>query len=301
MSKNMIALNLVTVIDSGKVRKERERLVSCGFSVEEADACLDEKLSKSSIPPVAFQRITGVYAIVRREQAGEKGEPASVITRSFGAAGDNEGALVNFAFRVFAGLEPSRSNPPTVITGNGGYALQILLAKANERTLAERTGEKVREGDRGFISDSYGKTLALFLDNSDKFGVNYTNKYSKVLFDPMEFDSQFSIPSHVPGARMFRDRDWNGTLLLARTGCEDIALRSFNILDNRNLVRENQYEPLPSPGEKCAFVVETGKPNRAVRWEDVEGSVKAEIEREKNRLAENSFDDTPDLGAQIAI
>ncbi len=282
MQKNYAALHFVTVVDEEKISREYQKMVDAGFSPEEAALANEERMSRGSIPPVAMQRIVGVYAVLLQTPEGQPDENNTVVIRSFAAAGDNEGALVNFSFRVLSALAPSKANAPIIIAGNNGYALQILLSKANERTMAERSGIILRPGDNDFISSSYGKTLSLFLDNSDKFGINYTNKYSKVVFDPSEFDSQPSLPTHIPAKRMFESKDWDSILVMAKAGCEDVFVRSVNIIDNKNCIPlgdmknghrkegERMFPVFPSPDAKSAFHVVTGEKHKAVVWKDVE-------------------------------
>jgi len=296
MKKKYMALQFATVLDREKLERETKKMEAAGFSREEAENFILEKSERTSPPPISFQRIVGVYGIILKQK--DSGEPP--VVRSFAAAGSNEGSLVNFAFRIFAELEPSKKDPPVVFCGNEGYAMQILLSKTNERTLAERSGIVLRSGDNSFIAKNYGNTLSLFLDTSDKFGTNYTNKYSKVLFDPRDFDSLYALPVHIAAGMMFREKDWYGMLNLSRRACEDIFLRSVNILDNQKNTgiktgddrggeeESLMYPELPAPGDKCAFVTITGKKHRAVKWEDVEKYATSRMSEKKIKTVEEA-------------
>lgn len=282
MDKNYIALHFVTAMDTEKLEREKNRLVSVGFNEDEACAALGDITNKYSIPPISLQRIVGMYAITCRQKGDE--EP---VIRSFAIAGDNEGAIVNFTFRALDDMKPTKKNPPTVFAGNGGFSLSLLLSKTNERTLAERTETVLRKGDNDFFGAPYGGILSLLLDNSDKFGVNYTNKFSKVVFNPGEFDSLPGIPSYVPSERMFREKDWEGILNLARASCEDLFLRSVNIIDNRNGVvtpkdpekgtrtGEGVYPALPDPGVNCLFKTIMNKGHKSLTWKEIQKNLSA--------------------------
>mgnify|MGYP001064788382 FL=1 len=290
--KSYAAIHFVTTLDEDKLSREEDFMRSAGFTFREIQEAREDRF-RSSIPPVSLQRLAGFYGILMRPEG----------VSSFGVAGDNEGAIVNFAFRTLSLLSPSKANAPIIITGNGGYALQILLAKANERTLAERLGTRLREGDNDFLDSSYGKILSLLLDNSDKWGVNYTNRYSKVIFDPGEFDFEPSLPCHIPARRMFEAKDWDGILVLARAACEQLAGRAVNIADNqkglplgelKNKKRQEGVRLIPAfpdPGAKSLYYALTGKAHRETTWEDV----KTRVLRTREEDARDSEIELPPL------
>lgn len=268
MRETYIALHLTTTPNRGKAEKTVENMISAGFTEDEAKSFVERRLSKYDIPPVEYQKLVGAYMTVL---PGDGARMTNVA--SFACAGDSESSIVNFVFHVFRSVGATH---PIVICGNGGYAMSLLLSRANELTLEKKMG--VRE--KGFLDDMYGGVLAVFHDTSDKFGKNYVNKYSKVIFDPAEFDSCAGIPVEAASERMFAARDWESIMRISRYAGENLFLRAMNIVDNRrglttveikgekktvsapSLLPQCIFSGLPDP--EAAFVFTEGEPSKRV-------------------------------------
>lgn len=241
---NYLALQFVTVLDTEKIKREKSRLHHIGFTPDEADYFIQKNMQKFedfSIPPVAYQKVVGFHSISCIQK--DKKRPLELV--SFSASGNNEPQLCHLALRTFQiNNAVKETSYPIVIAGNGGYALNILLSKINAITLAGKQ-KNVTVVDK-FIKQ-YKKDINDLLNPNDKWGKNYTNKFSKAIFEPGEFDSEGSLPISIAAERMSTQGNWDSIRTLGKAACEDIFFRSMSILSNQGVSIPDIVFSSPSP------------------------------------------------------
>jgi len=281
--ENIVVMQLVTVHDEERRLAEREFLLDAGLDSDD----ISEHEARSgwgNVPPVAYQRIAGVYmASIRKgpDASGTFVPSASVFT----AAGNDEAGLVSFVFGVFDAAEKRMVKmsgggvvppQPLVVAGNGGYAMRIVLSRA-----CAHAREAMKRNDSGFDIGMHERNLSRFLNTEDKWGANWLNQYSKTLFDPSSVDSLGSVPVEGAGRRLFGASDWHGILRLVQRAGDRLAERTLSIKalvespkfgSSENIWKKMIRNGLPSP---VAFEVLDGlegdvPTRRKVPWEEVE-------------------------------
>lgn len=241
---NYLALQFVTILDTEKIKREKKRLRHIGFTKNEADYFIQKKMcnfESFNIPPVAYQKVVGFHSISCIQK--DKKHPLELV--SFSASGNNEPQLCHLALRTFQiNNDVKGTSYPIVIAGNGGYALSILLSKINAITLAGKQ-KNVTIIDK-FLKQ-YKKDISDLLNPNDKWGKNYTNKFSKAIFEPGEFDSEGTLPISIAAERMSTQQNWEGIRTLGKAACEDIFFRSMSILSNQGISIPDCVFSSPSP------------------------------------------------------